>query len=217
MASSRTIAIAVDVEMAVAYGIRFAVTQSHAVVTTDWVPNQFLIYAYDTTAKCFIYANHDYAKEREPPSIRTSGTSLYVAGNGSTVGRKRMMMPESSRCLQDQDGTCRTCNWVKGAWMEGAFILESYNREFCKDQLEHANANIGTYSILRTWQLHGSRKAMPRTRNDPRGNEKFLTSRWLTVRQHDVEPHPIDQPRLKRTFEVILFFEVINNLKGVII
>ena len=27
----------------------------------------------------------------------------------------------------------------------------------------------------------------------------------------------IDQPRLKRTFEVILFFEVINNLKGVII
>ena len=29
--------------------------------------------------------------------------------------------------------------------------------------------------------------------------------------------HPIDQPRLKRTFEVILFFEVINNLKGVII
>ena len=30
-------------------------------------------------------------------------------------------------------------------------------------------------------------------------------------------PYPIDQPRLKRTFEVILFFEVINNLKGVII
>ena len=27
--------------------------------------------------------------------------------------------------------------------------------------------------------------------------------------------YPIDQPRLKRTFEVILFFEVINNLKGV--
>ena len=64
MASTRPIAIAVDVEMAVSYGIRFAVTQSQAVVTTDWVQNQFLIYAYDVSAKCFIYANHDYAKER---------------------------------------------------------------------------------------------------------------------------------------------------------
>ena len=100
--------------------------------------------------------------------------------------------------------------WVHGAWVENAFILESYNREFCKDQLEHADANIGTYStpyMAIAWQPEGD-SAWPLSlgsvdwahwtpememRYDPRGNEKFFTSRWITVRQHDVEPqHCID-------------------------
>ena len=59
MAASRTIAVAV-VEMTVAYGIRLAVTDAESVRCDHRLdPQQFLIYAYDTVAKCFIYANHD--------------------------------------------------------------------------------------------------------------------------------------------------------------
>ena len=162
MASTRPVAVAVDVEMAVAYGIRFAVTQSQAVVTTDWVPNQFLIYAYDVSAKCFIYANHDYAKERasfnqDLRDIVARRRERLDRGDEADDNARRQSLLARSRW--DLFGKYE--KWVRGAWVENAFILESYNREFCKDQLEHADANIGTY--LRTWRLHGSRKAMPPT------------------------------------------------------
>ncbi|CAK9021041.1 UPF0187 protein [Durusdinium trenchii] len=210
MASTRPVAIAVDVEMAVAYGIRFAVTQSQAVVTTDWVPNQFLIYAYDVSAKCFIYANHDYAKERasfnqDVRDIVVRRRERLDRGDEADDNARRQSLLARSRW--DLFGKYE--KWVHGAWVENAFILERYNREFCKDQLEHADANIGTYStpyMAIAWQPEGdapNNSAWPLSlgsvdwahwtpememRYDPRGNEKFFTSRWITVRQHDVEP-----------------------------
>ncbi|CAK9041089.1 Zinc finger CCCH domain-containing protein 55, partial [Durusdinium trenchii] len=215
MASTRPVAVAVDVEMAVSYGIRFAVTQSQAVVTTDWVPNQFLIYAYDVSAKCFIYANHDYAKERasfnqDLRDIVVRRRERLDRGDEADDNARRQSLLARSRW--DLFGKYE--KWVHGAWVENAFILESYNREFCKDQLEHADANIGTYStpyMAIAWQPEGdapNNSAWPLSlgsvdwahwtpememRYDPRGNEKFFTSRWITVRQHDVEPqHCID-------------------------
>ena len=100
-------------------------------MTTDWIPNQFLIYAYDTVAKCFIYANHD---------LRNGASIVQPIRNIPEPRRERLDRGEEAdarkqsllaRSRWDLFGKYEKLGEWRMAWIEGAFIIESYN---CKDQ-----------------------------------------------------------------------------------
>ena len=147
MASTRPVCIALDLHMMAVHGYRLVETTAGTILCPDWISCRYVIFVYDMSNACYLYANHVYAHyraifQKKKKAFFEARSGGPLAGDEELIASK--LESSTKDVLDDYEKWCGKVTTFHPFIFGGQYEVQGV-----KDQMK-AGKNLPDLKVLET-------------------------------------------------------------------